>query len=127
MVQSPSESAKAAEPITRTQDAFEGWMATSNYPEVVEIALAKMPDGTYRSQLTFAAWQVWQAREQEITRLRSALTESLEVLKDAGAIVKALSRWPHIVEKAEVIAEATKCADRVTAFIAKHKDSTHEP
>ncbi len=43
------------------QIAFEEWMASSNYPEIAEIALMKDLDGNYRSQLTHAGWQGWQA------------------------------------------------------------------
>ncbi len=52
-------------PPAPTEDAlrqrFEEWMASSNYPEIADVALAKLPDGTYKSQLTFAAWQAWKA------------------------------------------------------------------
>lgn len=42
------------------REAFEAWMATSNYPEIADVALRKLPDGEYHSQLTHAAWQAWQ-------------------------------------------------------------------
>lgn len=47
--------------MEKSQTAFEEWMASSNYPEIADIALAKLPDGNYKSQLTYAAWQGWQA------------------------------------------------------------------
>jgi hypothetical protein len=43
-------------------ELFESWMASSNYPEIAAIALEKLPDGNYRSQLTHAAWQGWKGR-----------------------------------------------------------------
>jgi NTP pyrophosphatase (non-canonical NTP hydrolase) len=43
-----------------TQPAFESWMASSNYPQIADVTLAKLPDGSYKSQLTFAGWQGWQ-------------------------------------------------------------------
>lgn len=51
---------RAAKVLENRQDAFEAWMATGNYPETTDIALKKLPDGQYKSQLTFAAWQGWQ-------------------------------------------------------------------
>lgn len=41
------------------RDAFEAWMATSNYPEIADVALKRLPDGQYVSQLTHAGWQGW--------------------------------------------------------------------
>jgi hypothetical protein len=52
----------------RERQRFEEWMASSNYPETAELALAKLPDGNYHSQLTFAAWQAWKARADFIER-----------------------------------------------------------
>ena len=43
------------------QDAFEAWMASSNYPETAEIALQRDEHGRYKSQLTFAAFEGWKA------------------------------------------------------------------
>lgn len=45
----------------KSQEAFEGWMASSNYPEIAEVAMAKLLDGNYKSQITYAGWQGWQA------------------------------------------------------------------
>ncbi len=54
------------------QIAFEEWMASSNYPEIADIALEKLPDGNYKSQLTFAGWQGWQAGARYAARVVSA-------------------------------------------------------
>lgn len=66
--------------------AFEEWMASSNYPEIADIALAKLPDGNYRSQLTFAAWQAWQAAIAAL---------SVPALEDMAAVGRSLMETLH--------------------------------
>jgi hypothetical protein len=61
------------------QNEFEAWMASSNYPEIADIALERLPDGTYKSQLTFAAWQAWQGAHNN---MHSTLTEETALLKE---------------------------------------------
>lgn len=64
------------------QNTFEAWMVSGNYPEIADVALEKLSDGNYKSQLTFAAWQAWQQAARQyrpsIARedsLRAALFE----------------------------------------------------
>lgn len=81
---------KDAARLANAQVEFEAWMATGNYPECTEVALARMPDGSYKSQITFAAWQAWQGAYN--TKVRE-LTSVVERLR--GALGSMLTWFDH--------------------------------
>lgn len=119
--------------IADLRERFEAWMASSNYPEIADVAIEKLPDGQYKSQLTFAAYETWKFCHQLLSTIpgEEATEEDIaKALNSPSSVTDNTRSWAKVLERLAIaglrITRAPK-AESTSSEAHAARFSTDEP